>query len=277
MGIRSLNKYLYDNCSRSSIRKISIEDVRNRTIVVDTSIYIYKYLKDSALAENFEKLIKIFIKNNIRPIFVFDGKSPEQKSELRKERSQKKRDAESEYNSRVKDVNQSQHKLNELRNKFIRVTPTDVLMLKKMMNQYSIEFIQAEWEADAVCANYVKSGVAWACLSDDMDMLVYGCGRVIREFSIHNLSCQLYTLNSILKELKMSFTVFRDIMVISGTDYNISNSTDVSLYKTLSLYNDYLHKKSYGYEYDSFYIWLLKNTDYITDYDELMKIHKVFC
>ena len=143
MGIRSLNKYLYDNCSRSSIRKISIEDVRNRTIVVDTSIYIYKYLKDSALAENFEKLIKIFIKNNIRPIFVFDGKSPEQKSELRKERSQKKRDAESEYNSRVKDVNQSQHKLNELRNKFIRVTPTDVLMLKKMMNQYSIEFIQA--------------------------------------------------------------------------------------------------------------------------------------
>jgi XPG N-terminal domain len=74
MGIRSLNKYLYDNCSGTSIRKISIEDVRNRTIVVDTSIYIYKYLKDSALAENFEKLIKILIKNNIRPIFVFDGK-----------------------------------------------------------------------------------------------------------------------------------------------------------------------------------------------------------
>ena len=76
----------------------------------------------------------------------------------------------------MKDVNQSQHKLNELRNKFVRVTPTDVIILKKMMNQYSIEFIQAEWEADAVCANYVKSGVAWACFSDDMDMLVYGCG-----------------------------------------------------------------------------------------------------
>ena len=68
------------------------------------------------------------------------------------------------------------------------------------------------------------------------------------------------------------FVIIRDIMVISGTDYNITNSTDVSLYRTLSLYNDYLHRKSY----DSFYMWLLKNTDYIKDYDELMKIHKVF-
>ncbi len=277
MGIRSLNKYLYDNCSRASIRKISIEDVRKRTIVIDTSIYIYKYLKDCALEENFEKLIQVFIKYQIRPIFVFDGKSPEQKSELRKERSQNKRDAENEYNDRIKQDNKSQYKLKELRSKFIRVTPSDVLMLKKMMYRYNVEFIQAEWEADAVCANHVKSGVAWACLSDDMDMLVYGCGRVIREFSIHSLSGQLYTLNTILRELKMSFSAFRDIMVISGTDYNITNSTDVSLYRTLSLYNDYLHRRSYGYEYDSFYKWLLKNTDYITDYDELMKIHKVFC
>ena len=276
MGIRSLNKYLYDNCSRASIRRISIEDVRNRTIVIDTSIYIYKYLKDCVLAENFEKLIQVFIKYNIRPIFVFDGKSPEHKSELRKERSQKKRDAESEYNYRINNVNDSQYGLKELRSKFIRVTPTDVLMLKKMMNRYNIEIIQAEWEADAVCANYVKSGVAWACMSDDMDMLVYGCCRVIREFSIHSLSGQLYILNTILRELKMSMHVFRDIMVISGTDYNITNSTDVSLYRTLSLYNDYLHRKSYGYEYESFYGWLLKNTDYITDYKELMKIHKVF-
>jgi 5'-3' exonuclease len=277
MGIRSLNKYLYDNCSKASIRKISIEDVRNRTIVIDTSIYIYKYLKDCALEENFEKLIQVFIKYQIRPIFVFDGKSPEQKSELRKERSQNKRDAENEYNSRIKDEKLSSVKLKELRNKFIRVTPTDILMLKKMMNQYNIEFIQAEWEADAVCANYVKSGVAWACLSDDMDMLVYGCGRVIREFSTHSLSGQLYILNTILKELKMSFAAFRDIMIISGTDYNTTNSTDVSLYRTLSLYKDYLHRKSYGYEYDSFYTWLLKNTDYISDYNELMKIHKIFC
>jgi XPG I-region len=133
--------------------------------------------------------------------------------------------------------------------------------------------IQAEWEADVICANYVKSGVAWACLSDDVDMLVYGCCRVIREFSIHSLSGQLNTLNTILRELKMSFSTFRDIMVISGTDYNITNSTDVSLYRTLSLSNDYLYRKSY----DSFYTWLLKNNDYISDYDELMKIHKMFC
>lgn len=75
--------------------------MRCKTIVIDTSIYIYKYLKDgveNGLETSFTKLIETFIRYNIRPIFIFDGKSPNKKSNLRKERSQIKKQAENEYN-----------------------------------------------------------------------------------------------------------------------------------------------------------------------------------
>jgi flap endonuclease-1 len=278
MGIRSLNKYLCGNCSISSIKKISIEDMSNKTIVIDTSIYIYKYLKqndyENGLENSFIKLIESFIKYNIHPIFVFDGKSPSKKSNLRKERSQIKKNAELEYD-KLKSQGESNMKLKELQNKFIRVKQEDIIMLKALMKRYNIDAIQAEWEADAICANYVKSGVAWACLSDDMDMLVYGCCRVIREFSLADLCGQIYILPSILKDLRMSMRTFRDIMVVSGTDYNRTDKSIVTLNKTLVLYNRYLCSNPRNNI--TFYNWLLDNTDYINDYQELMDNYEIFC
>lgn len=272
MGIRNLNKYLYENCSKSSIRKLNIEELRYKTIVIDTSIYIYKYLKEDKLEVNFKRLIKLFTKFQIRPIFIFDGKSPEIKSGLRKERSRNKKDAEQEYN-KLKNQNGTPEMLRDLKNKFIRVKQEDIIMLKEMMKYYDIETVQSEWEADYVCANYMRSGKAWACLSDDMDMLVYGCCRVIREFSLHTLCAQLYTLPLILNDLKLSLSTFRDIMVISGTDYSKIDSSVVTLNQTLVLYNDYKHDKCKN---ETFYDWLLMNTNYIQNYDELIKIRLLF-
>ena len=272
MGIRNLNKYLYDKCSKSSIRKLNIEDMRYKTVVIDTSIYIYKYLKEDKLEINFRRLIKTFLKYKIRPIFIFDGKSPDMKSDLRKERTQIKKHAECEYN-KLKKQNGTCEVLNNLKKQFVRVHHEDINMLKEMMKFYDIEFVQCEWEADSVCANYVRSGIAWACFSDDMDMLVYGCCRVIREFSLHTLCGQLYTMFLILNDLKVSLSTFRDIMVLSGTDYNRKDSSDVSLNQTLSLYNDYTFHKPND---ETFYEWLVKNTNYIKNYDELIKIRMIF-
>lgn len=273
MGIRNLNKYLYDNCSKSSIRKLNIEDMRYKTIVIDTSIYIYKYLKEDKLEINFRRLIKLFIKFHVRPIFIFDGKSPEIKSNLRKERSKIKKDAEFEYNKLNAQQNASHEILMNLKKKFVRVKQEDIIMLKDMMKYYDIETIQSEWEADSICADYVRRGNAWACLSDDMDMLVYGCSKVIREFSLYTRCAQLYTLPLILNDLKVSLSAFRDIMVISGTDYNRVDESIVTLNQTLKLYDDYKYQKKNN---ETFYDWLFNNTNYIQNYDELIKVRKMF-
>lgn len=275
MGIKNLNKYLYDTCSKKSIRKIDMVDMRGKTIVIDTSIYIYKYLKENKLEQNFSKMIQSFLKHQIRPIFIFDGKTPLRKLETVKERSRVKKEAEMEYN-KLKDSNCSgySNKLIELKKKFVRVQNDDITMLKELMKSYRVEVIQCEWESDSTCAEFVKKRHAWACMSDDLDMLVYGCERIIRDFSINSFSAQLYLLSNILNEIKLSMNTFRDIMVLSGTDYSGDfDGSDVSLSRTLSLHNDYL-KCSIN---ETFYIWLMKNTSYIKNYQELMEIHKIFC
>ena len=85
MGIKYLNKYLQSNCS-NSIKQISLHDLRNKRIVIDTSIYLYRFLGEKALLENFYLMISIFREHNIIPLFVFDGKPPKEKYDLLEKR-----------------------------------------------------------------------------------------------------------------------------------------------------------------------------------------------
>ena len=71
MGIRNLNKYFRQNCKKKSIQKKHISYLRNKTIVIDTSIYLYKFTSQNALEKNFRLMVQLFQKYNIIPIFVF--------------------------------------------------------------------------------------------------------------------------------------------------------------------------------------------------------------
>jgi hypothetical protein len=151
------------------------------------------------------------------------------------------------------------------------------------MKDNNVQYIEAIGESDELCVHYVKTKKAWGCLSDDMDMFVYGCNRVLREFSLHNNTVFMYSLSEILYDLKMTAKSFRDILVLSGTDYNINNSdANICLHETLKWYKWYKqysvkHRSQYQIKTpDSFYDWLRINTKYIRNYDELLKIHKMF-
>ena len=120
MGIKNLNRYLLKNCGNQAIHLTHIREFRNRTIAVDTSIYIYKYLEEEKLLENFQTLITILKNHQIRPIFIFDGKAPIEKRKLLEQRQQKKRDAEKKYDDLLQNVSSnidkiSQNKLIELK------------------------------------------------------------------------------------------------------------------------------------------------------------------
>ena len=52
MGIKYLNRFLKENCSKNSIRKINLNQLESKTIVIDASIYMYKYIAENALIEN---------------------------------------------------------------------------------------------------------------------------------------------------------------------------------------------------------------------------------
>jgi len=192
MGIKNLNRFLKENCTKKSIRKIQLTQLECKTVVIDTSIYMYRYSAENALMENMYMLVSLLLAYNITPLFVFDGKPPPEKRELLRLRRLEKKKAEhkymelmDEYNSKDGQISSTEkenmlQELSLLKQQFIRVTDDDIQKVKGLLSAYGVMYYESTNEADEVCAYMVRSGKAWACLSDDMDMFVYGCTRVLR-------------------------------------------------------------------------------------------------
>jgi flap endonuclease-1 len=280
MGIKSLNRYFMDKCSKQSIRKTQLREFAGKTLVIDTSIYLYKFAADDAIMENMFQMISIFKKYNIEPIFVFDGKPPSEKKGVLMQRRLDKREAQQKYNALKYSLDEGSEDeakrkrlladMEALKKQFIRIKESDVIKVKRLMDNYGVIYYDANGEADVLCCYLVKTGRAWACVSDDMDMFVYGCCRVIRHLSMLNHTAIIYDTERILREINMTEDVFRDIMVLSGTDYNINNNTN--LVETLKWFYEYNNSKSSL----QFYEWLFRYTKYVNDKDCLINIRNMF-
>lgn len=90
MGIKNLTNIIKKN-SKNSIQNIKLNNLFNKIISIDTSIFLYKYLyNDTNYLYCFLKQIIKLVKNGITPLYVFDGKPPEEKNELLNDRKTKK-------------------------------------------------------------------------------------------------------------------------------------------------------------------------------------------
>ena len=285
MGIKHLNRFLKEN-SASSMKFINIAELSGKKIAVDISIYMYKYASDNNLIENIYLMLSIFRYYNVIPIFIFDGKPPPEKKQLLIKRREDKKEAEEEYNllkkvlynnSNMDDIEKQEiiNNMDMLKRKFVHISKYDIENVKKLIRAYGATYYDAPGEADELCAMLTIKEKVWACLSEDMDMFVYGCPRVIRYLSLLNHTAVLYEMNSILKNLGITQKELREICIISGTDYNNLNDetkNSPSLYTTLKHFKKFHKEKS---KLD-FYDWLMENTDYIKEYDLLLKIYDIF-
>jgi flap endonuclease-1 len=289
MGIRNLNRYLRDNCPES-IRCINMANLSGKRIVVDISIYLYKYESENTLLENMYVMLSIFRHYNIIPIFIFDGKPPPEKKALLIKRKEDREEAQEEYNKlksqlELKDIdedlNDSEKQdivavMNQLKKQFVQINKEKIENVKKLIRAYGATYYDAPGEADELCALLVINKKVWACLSEDMDLFVYGCTRVLRYFSLINHTVVLYYMKDILTELDMTQKEFKEICVLSGTDYNIhaeGDNSKVNLSLTLKYFRKY---KKLNETNALFYDWLIDKTEYIYDIELLNKINKMF-
>ena len=91
-----LNKFLQLKCKKD-ISQIHLSELAGKKVVVDISIYLYKFLSENALLENLYLMISIFRENKIIPIFIFDGKPPAEKNDTIEFRRKIKKSAREEY------------------------------------------------------------------------------------------------------------------------------------------------------------------------------------
>ena len=229
MGIKNINRYFRRNCNQGIKYSYSIDKLRGKRIVVDTSIYMYKYLEENALLENFFIMITQFREYNITPLFIFDGKAHASKMDLLWKRVLMKKNALKELErlritiESIADTKERKYILEKMemcRKNSTRVKEEDIVLLKKLFDAMGVYYYAATTEADIVCAYFVKKGLAWACLSDDMDMFVYGCDFVLREWNIHKRCGMLYDRDQIMKEVWVKPEYFSQLLLLLGSDYH---------------------------------------------------------
>ena len=289
MGIKHLNQFVRQECP-DAIRHITFADLAGKIVVVDASIYMYRFLADQALLENMYTMVSLLQMHGVVPVFIFDGKPPDEKRTLLNKRKYLKRAAEIKYNNAKVQLELSccrdadaTHSLNALRRRFIRLRDADFDRVKLLLQALGVNYIVAPGEADALCAQMVLKRKAHACMSDDTDMFVYGCPRVLRHLNLMDETVTMYDMSKILNMLGITMTEFRQICVISGTDYAAMH---LHLKLTLKLFKQYKKCIQEADETGSivatdFYTWLHLNCSSIYprlkfDYNAVTAINDMF-
>ena len=92
MGIKNLN-YLIEKYAPNAINTRFLCTYEYKVIGIDTSIYLYKYVyRNGDPLELFVKQIMRLLKNKVIPLYIFDGKPPNEKEDVLNERNTRKND-----------------------------------------------------------------------------------------------------------------------------------------------------------------------------------------
>jgi flap endonuclease-1 len=259
MGIKNLKIILNQKC-QSAINTRKLDSYRGMVLGIDLSIFLYKYLynNDDHL-EGLTRLILRLLKNQITPIFVFDGKPPKEKDEILQNRREK-RDFmnikknliencmnfdKSDFNifknhvveyinntnsdflleeTDIKDLYEKDNDLllkdsEKLTKKIIYVTSYHIDSSKKLFDLFGIRYIHAPCEAESLLAMLCKKNIIDGCISEDTDILPNGGHLFLRNFNADKNTIEEYCLHGILDNLKLTNDKFIDLCILCGCDY----------------------------------------------------------
>ena len=206
------------------------------------------------------------MEHGIRPVWVFDGKPPEAKIHVLKQRKERKENAEKEKDE-LKDEGKMEEAL-KFANQTIKITQKMTDDAKKLIKLLGIPMIEAPSEAEATCAILVKNKKVDVAATEDMDTLCFGCPILIRDLSGKEENITEIKLDEVLKGLALTMEEFVDLCILCGCDYcpNISGIGCVKAYQYIKdhkniekvvdfvdKYNkDPSHKKQLMYDKDAF-------------------------
>ncbi|XP_038075218.1 exonuclease 1-like [Patiria miniata] len=244
MGIQGLLPFLKDATHRVNVRKYS-----GYTVAVDTYCWIHRGAFGCAmqLAKGEEtdmyvryclKFINMLRSMDIRPILVFDGSHlPAKKSveESRRERREL-------YSKKGKQFLR-EGKVSEARDCFskcINVTPRMALEVIKAARSLGVDCIVAPYEADAQLAYLAISGMAQAVITEDSDLVAFGCPRIIYKLDLNGNGLEIVSsrLNQAMKiGDRFSLDKFRYMCIASGCDY-LASLPGIGLGKAKKLFQN---------------------------------------
>ncbi|CAO3609604.1 unnamed protein product [Cunninghamella echinulata] len=237
--------------TKSIQKAVHIKEYSGKRVAVDGNVWLHRgafgCAKELALGDSttayityFMTQIDLLLHFNVEPIIVFDGSSLPIKNVTKVQRQQKQQEAYSKGMNYLRQGNS--RAATEHFQKAVQITPQMIQNVIKALCEKKIKYIQAPFEADAQLTFLCKKGFVDAVITEDSDLLIFGCPTLLYKLSPYGEVIQVCQkdLNN-LKEIDIStwdLDKFRHMCILSGCDY-LPSLSGIGLkvaYKLLSQY-----------------------------------------
>jgi len=244
---------------------IKISNLSNKIIAVDAFNTIHQFLATirgstgelltNSNGEITSHLSGLFYRNinllaeDIKLVYVFDGVSSALKTNEIHRRHQIKELATEKYEKAL-----LQGKLDEAR-KYSQGTSvlTDKMIeeSKRLLSLLGIPTIQAPSEGEATAARLTNSNLVDICASQDYDSILFGAKRLVRNITISGkrkapnrnayieVPLEIFYLEDILHQTKLTTEQLVDVGILIGTDYNFGGIPGIGPKTALKLIQKY--------------------------------------
>lgn len=243
MGIQGLTKLLNKietgelplekykkNVTEVCMKEKQLRDYNYTTQAIDTSNILYRFANTMKDGKNYEINGKIVVhlfsmfskcisclRFGIRPIMVLDGKPP--KIKLDKIKARKECKNKMVLGNKIININEAEITQFSEAKKPFSLDSEKMNEVKKLLNLMGLGFIDSISEADPQCVALEKNGKADGIVSNDWDLLLFGCEKLLKNFSNKKPITEINT-NLLLKTLGMTNQEqLIDLGCILGNDY----------------------------------------------------------
>ena len=234
-------------------RKTSFENLSGNSIAIDGYNIIYQFLTTirgptgeplmnskgkitSHITGLFYRNINL-LNNNIRPIYVLDGKPPQLKSTLIKKRKEIREKNQEKYQKAKEEGDLEQAR--RYAHSMIKINEGIINDVKKILDLMGIQCIQAPAEGEATVAYMNELDLVNYAVSQDYDSLLFGAKRLCRNLTVSgkrriprtnrymNVDPEIIELKEFLRINEINREQLVDIAILIGTDYNPNGFTRI--------------------------------------------------
>jgi len=277
MGILHLNTFINQQCGEH-IQTYSLSILKKKKIVIDMQTYLYLFLcENGTLMENVYLMCTLFVKYEIIPLFVFDGRKTTVVNKTNK-RIQRKENRSKIINNVLLNPDKiiSESKFRVLKRQVVRVTTAQIKQIQDLIKSFGFTYLDATGEADEICAHSTITNKTHSCVSEDTDMFAYGCMKIYRNLNLTNQTISLVNVKGVLKKLNMSPEELRQVCVLANNDYNCSQENVPSIYFVIEQFQKYKTQNCS----QPFYQWFIINNNCKDDeekrFERIYNIYDIF-
>ncbi|MEM4573761.1 MAG: flap endonuclease-1 [Candidatus Caldarchaeum sp.] len=235
-----------DIIPEGAVEKTSLKKLSSKSIAFDAYNILYQFLATirgadgrplmdrrgrvtSHLSGLFFRTIN-FLQEGILPVYVFDGRPPEQKLETVEKRAMAREEA-----GRLYEMALAEGDIEAARRYAQRATSLEKYMVESasdLLKAMGVPYVNAPSEGEAQAAYMAIKGSVYASASQDMDSLLFGSPRLVRNLSIVGrrklprrneyveVDPEIIYLDKVLTGLGITREQLIDIGLLVGTDYS---------------------------------------------------------